>query len=203
MKNIFISTVLSLVLTTSLALAYSPPSQMGDVVGRSMSSSAGKWLARFGHVGIYDRGKGYVLEVTNESPAIQDAEVKTFTHKRSYWGARYGIGNRTQHYRALDAGKNQKNYAPKYTFSPYFTEGRWVQEWFPENGDQGTVWVKKWHKARAHFRCDSFVQYCYEKGVGVRLVTRRWQTLPKKVFKALPLYRVPMGIPTPFRTNFW
>jgi hypothetical protein len=200
MKKFFYSTVSSLLLTTSFVLAYFPPSQMGDVVGRSMSSSAGKWLARFGHVGIYDSGSGgYILEVSNESPAIGNAEVKTFTHKRSYWGARYGIGREGQHYKALDAGHNQKNYESKYTFSPYFQEGKWTQRWVPMSNPRR--WVQKWIRTNAKFRCDSFVQYCYERGVGTRLVKKHWQTLPKSVFKALPRYRRPTGIGLP--TNFW
>jgi len=192
MKKFFYSIVSSLLLTTGYALAYFPPSQMGDVVGRSMSSSAGKWLARFGHVGIYDSRIRKVVEVSNTSPVIGYAEVKTFTHKRSYWGARSGIGSTKQHYKTLSKGRNQENYSPRYTFSPYFKEGKWVHGWVPVSADQGTVWIKKWVKSRAKFRCDSFVQYCYEKGVGTRLVKRRWQTLPKKVFRALPRYSRPL-----------
>jgi len=203
MKKFFYSTVTSLLLTSGFVLAYSPPSEMGDVVGRNMGSSKGMWLAKYGHVGIYDSGLKKVLEVTNESPAIQIVEVTSFTHKK-YWGAHYGIGSKSQHRKALDAGHNQKYYAPKYSFSPYFQEGRWMKTWVnvPDKFWRRGKWIQKWVKGGAKFRCDSFVQYCYEKGVGTRLVKKRWQTLPRKVFNALPRERRPIGVGIP-TINIW
>lgn len=190
MKKVFYSTVLSLLLTTGSALAFCcSPSKSGDVVGKSMSSSAGKWLAKFGQVGIYNSSTKKVLEASNTYPVIRSSAVNTFTNNRSYWGARRGIGSTKQHYKTVSKGSNQKNYSPKYTFTPYFKEGRWVQASIPVYNMNGPKkWVKKWVKKRAKFRCDSFVQYCYKKGVGKRLVKKRWQTSPKKVFKALPHY---------------
>lgn len=179
-----------LALTCNLSMAYSGPSGMADVVGRSMHSSAGGWAARFGHVALYNSSRKRILEVTDKSPYIREKETLSMTNFH-YWGARYGRGSISQHYKVLNSGYNQRYYNPTYTLSPYYREGKWVLSWkfIPSkygNPRMGGKLVRAWVKKNAKFRCDSFVNYCYGKGTGKDLIKWTWTTTPKRVFNTLP-----------------
>lgn len=189
MKNILkLSIIFALFL--EIANAANDPRGMADVIGRSMSSSAGSWLARFGHVALYDSSRKDVLQVSNKYPAIERANTTKMTRpstgQRHYWGASYGIGSTSQHYRVLSSGVAQQAYRPQYTYSPYYTEGKWTKKW---KFSWSKGWYKAWTKQRAKFRCDSFVNYCYTKATGHRLVYSTWTTTPTKVWTRLPYRR--------------
>ena len=179
--------LLFILLLTDTVAAYNPPRGKADVLRRSMSSSAGWWLAKFGHVAIYE-GRDLVLEATDGhgSHAVQDEPVASMT-RNGYKGARYGKANSWQGDRVIKAGKYQQaNCRPHYTISPWYRAGGWgyLWRWSWRKG-----FYKKWFIRHASFRCDSFVNYCYKKGTGRRLVNRQWTTLPYRIHKALPYRR--------------
>jgi len=189
MKNI-IKLAIFLTLSCEAIMADGAPKEMADVVGRTLSDSVFPLFSEFGHVALYDSNKDSVLEVTNKYPAIQDATISSITQpmgiSENYWGARYGIGDTSQHYNVLRAGNAQKDWRPLYVYTPYYTEGKWVQKWM-FSWRKG--WYVKWIKQRAKFRCDSFVNYCYDKAIGQKLIRSVWATTPKNIFKALPKQR--------------
>jgi len=174
---------IGLILASSLAIAANGPQEMGDVTGQGRNSSDNSWIARFGHVSIYNPSRYRVLEATNHYPAIGERRTAMVTHNKNYWGARYGIGSTSQHYRAISYGNAQKSYNPRYTYSPYYREGKWTKKW---KFSWRKGWYRKWVRQSAKFRCDSFVSYCYKKGTGNKLLGWTWTTTPKRVFNALP-----------------
>jgi len=191
MKKIMKLAILVAVLL-EVTMAANPPRDMADVIGRSINSSSGSWFAKFGHVALYNSSNRQALEVTNHrGNVVRYVELKTMTRPetglRHYWGARYGKGSTSQHYRALSYGYSQKSYNTKYTFSPYYTEAKWVYKyrWYPRK----FRWIKKWYKQNAKFRCDSFVNFCYKKATGRSLIKYTWATTSNRVFKALPRKR--------------
>ena len=176
-----------LILSSTLLLAdRALPSGMADVVGRAMNTDASSWYAKFGHIALYDANKGNVLEVTNRRPAIREQSITTMTQHGYYWGARYGIGDSGERYRTLYYGNAQRRYSPKYTFSPYYQEGKWSKKW---RFSWRKGWYRKWVREDARFRCDSFVNYCYRKSTARRLIRHTWETTPHRIFKALPYTR--------------
>ena len=186
MINKILSIGFSLVLSSGLLLAdIASPRGMADVVGRDMNTESDSLYAKFGHVALYDSNKKNILEVTNQEPAIREQNTATMTTD-GYWGARYGIGTVREHYKALYYGNAQRNYSPKYTFSPYYQEGKWSKKW-------RFSWKKGWYqklvKENAKFRCDSFVNYCYTKSTDRKLIRHTWETIPRRIFKALPYKR--------------
>lgn len=180
MKKLLVIATL-LLLATDMASAYNAPRDWADVLRRNMNSSSGAWLAKFGHVALYDRSINRVLEVTKGHGVIRNADVSKMM-RNGYKGARYGKANTSQGYRALRAGYEQKRYRPKYVFSSYYTEGGWKHKWL---WDRSRGFYQKWFYIRAKFRCDSFVNFCYKKGTG-KLLVRQWTCLPYRVHHALP-----------------
>ena len=149
------------------------------------NSSGGSWLAKFGHVALYDASEKLALEVTNHHNVIRYVKVNSMT-RNGYKGARYGKAYGWQADQVLGAGLDQRKYRPRYTvYTPYYTEGGWGYTWkFKWNKG----FYKSWHVKRAKFRCDSFVNFCYKNGTG-KLLVRQWTSLPYRVHHALPYRR--------------
>ena len=182
--------VIFLIITTlSFALASNgAPKDMADVIARAINADGGsKWYTIFGHVALYDSSKKKILEVTNVHPAIHENNVSSMTDTGHYWGTRYGIGTLSQRYKVLAAGYQQIAYRPSYTYSPYYTEGKWVKKW---RWSWRKGWYKKWTNQKAKFRCDTFIYYTYLKGTGKKIIKHdRWATTPNRVYKAMPKQR--------------
>jgi len=188
MKKI-INIALLLAMSFTLATAGNKsPKDMADVIARAINTDGGaKWYTVFGHVALYNSSKKKILEVTNVYPAIHENSVSSMTNTGHYWGTRYGIGTLSQRYRVLAAGYRQIPYSPIYTYSPYYTEGKWVKKW---KWSWRKGWYKKWIRQRARFRCDSFIYYTYLKGTGTKIIKHsRWATTPNRVYKAMPHQR--------------
>ena len=186
MKSIFKIAILVALFLDLSAAKNNAPQGMADVLGRAINTESGSsWYAKFGHVAMYNSSTSTVLEVTNQVPAVRQVATSTMTNN-AYWGARYGAGSASQRYKVVSAGYAQKYYRPRYTFSPYYVEGKWTSKW---RYSWSKGWYKKWTKQSAKFRCDAFVNYCYKKATKKRLIKHTWQTMPEKVFKALPYKR--------------
>lgn len=193
MENVYLEDIvikktfcIGLLLFSSSTFGENRPSDMADVVGHKVNYAGAPWYYRFGHVAMYDKSSNRVLEVTNHYPAIGESRVGKIMSSGQYWGARHDKGSDREHYQIISYGNAQKSYSPRYTFSPYYREGGWVQKW---KFSWRKGWYKKWVKESAKFRCDSFVNYCYKKATGEGLVRYKWMTTPNRIFNSLPYKR--------------
>jgi len=98
---------ISILMLTDMVMAYNPPRGMADVLRRSMNSSGGSWLAKFGHVALYDASLKKVLEVTNHGGIIRWQATNTMM-RNGYKGARYGKAYGWQAGQVLGAGLDQR-----------------------------------------------------------------------------------------------
>ena len=187
MKKILTSVAITLIavsaLTTS-SFAVGEPRSTGDIVGRDLKISGLGWI---GHVGIWDNSRKRVLEVLNRRNYAISTTGTLSKFKRGsgkYWGARYGRG--WSHYRVINAGRAQRYFNPSFTTSSSYTEGRYKKVW-------RWSWRRGWYrvtiKINAKFRCDTFVVYSYQKGIGLGLLSWYNGMLPINVFYSMPYAR--------------
>ena len=164
------------------------PRWTGDVPARDLSIPG---LGSLGHIGMYKAKENcrwennqvkcdqdYILEVLNEATVIQQHSYKNFASRSRVWSPQdsryYASCELCQHnWRGvINAGMEQKNWSPSYTYSASYTEGKMVKK----NG--------KWVRQNAKFRCDGFVVYSYIKGINHN-ISRTVQT-PRRVWQGLP-----------------
>lgn len=136
------------------------PQAVGDVVARDIDLPG---YERFGHLGI--AGHSLILECLNKPDPIQRNTLASFKQASRYWGARY-IPGRREFWKVIAAGWSQRNFRPRFTLEPEYTAGGHINK---------RVWnaeTKRWEirtvMVRAKFRCDTFVRYSFEKGIGHR-----------------------------------
>jgi len=192
MKKILTSVAITLIavsaLTTS-SFAVGNPRATGDIVGYNLNIAGLGWI---GHVGIWDNYRKRVLEVF-DNPRTRSDNYRVIHTDRTlsqfmrasnrYWGARYGRG--WSRYRVINAGRAQRYFNPSYTISPYIREGRYKRVWRCSWRGCHRVTIK----INAKFRCDSFVNYSYKKGIGVRLLPWYKAMLPINIFYSMPYSR--------------
>ncbi|OGT65214.1 MAG: hypothetical protein A3J38_04755 [Gammaproteobacteria bacterium RIFCSPHIGHO2_12_FULL_45_9] len=146
-----------------------------DVVARNLSSTGFEGL---GHTAIM-RGLDVleVLDETDSAPAgIYQHTLTSFKAANQYWGAKFttnanftfGLSFELS-YAVVHAGLTQMAYPFEYTLFPFYHPGSPTEP--------------------AHFRCDTFVQYCYETGAGLTLYTPTLAITPSGLFDALPKFR--------------
>src|SRR3990167_753909 len=167
--------------------ATTPPCA-ADVVGRDLDyNKLASWV---GHVGLLDSraifgDSVFVLEVLDGGVASDTAEPypatiscfgtpDEFKQKTSYWGAKYGVGSyplltMQQSQKILNAGKTQSQYMFEYTLIPTYHPGSETEP--------------------ALFRCDTFVQYCYEAGAGISIYSPLVAITPLGLFGAMLSFR--------------
>ncbi|MEN8219985.1 MAG: hypothetical protein ABFS56_27280 [Pseudomonadota bacterium] len=166
---------LTLIITTPAFAG--DPKAVGDIVGRDLND---RWLRSFGHVGIWSGSR--VLEVLDESRVIQMNSLSKFKQATSYWGAKYGIGS--NHYKVIQAGWKQRYYNPEYARTPLWREGGYKRQCVRWYG--GRCIRYEWKRVNAKFRCDTFVNYAYKKGIGKTLV---YYYTPRHVYNSMPQTR--------------
>lgn len=181
LKYKVLATVIAINLFIMVGSPYAgDPKITGDVVGRDLSVPT---LGAFGHVGIWTGSK--VLEVLNKKTVIQQNSLSSFKKADDYWGAKYGLGER--HYRLINTGWDQRNFAPEYTLSATYTEGKYTYQnkW----DSKKRKWVKVKVLTKAKFRCDTFVNYSYLVGIGIEL--KKWYNIhtPKATYDSFPKSR--------------
>lgn len=111
-----------------------------------------------------------MLEVLNQGSVIFKNSLDSFKKASSYWGVRYYGTGRPEYWsnyypQVVNAGWDQHNYQPSYSFTAFYTEGKTIVT---------NVWnstTKKWETKttlrKAKFRCDTFVVYSFKKGIHV------------------------------------
>lgn len=60
------------------------PQDQGDIVGRDLNFPA---LGPIGHVGIWNRGTGRIIEMLDEFPALQGNTISNFRSRTQFWGS--------------------------------------------------------------------------------------------------------------------
>ena len=155
------------------------PRAAGDVIGRDLLYSG---LGSYGHLGIYTGSK--VLECLNEARPIQQNTLRSFKQASRFWGARY-LASKKDFRKVVAKGWAQRNFRPSFTLSPVYTEGRYINKrvWNAATGR----WEKRSVMVRAKFRCDSFVVYAFEKGIGYRFP--QGELTPAFIFRSCPKAR--------------
>ena len=158
------------------------PKTIGDVVGRDLNITGLGWA---GHVGIYTGSS--VLEVLNATSPVQKNSLSTFKSASSFWGARY-VTSSVMSYNfqlVIDKGWDQRNYNPTYTTTATYSVG-----------SKSTTSIynstkKKWETRTvinpAKFRCDTFVYYSFNAGIGYKLAGAT--ILPRTVYNNCPKVR--------------
>ena len=136
------------------------PRAVGDVVARDLNLPG---YERFGHLGI--AGHSLILECLNKPDPIQRNTLDSFKQESRYWGSRF-IPGRHEFWRVIAAGWAQRNFRPEFTLEPEYHAGRHVNKrvWNARTGK----WQVRTVMVRARFRCDTFVRYAFEKGIGHR-----------------------------------
>lgn len=154
-----------------------------DVVGRDLDSAG---LGMIGHVGLTTpysldspdpSTSNLVVEVLNNDAVINQNTLQSFEHPGTgmYWGEVYGLPDSPDFvdgqkaYAAVGAGLMQRQYNPEYTITTNWQEGRPAvvsvyDKTTQQFSNQNTM-------IRAMFRCDTFVNYCINKGFGVTIPT--------------------------------
>jgi len=147
----------------AVALA-ADPKYAGDVVGRDLSLAV---VGALGHVGIYTGSS--VLEVMNSTSPVQKNSLSTFKKASKFWGAKYvSSSNKSYNFQSvIDKGWDQRNYTPSYTTSASYTVGSKSTQWVYNSARK--KWELKTVIVPAKFRCDTFVYYSFDAGIGVKL----------------------------------
>jgi hypothetical protein len=180
-------TLIALSALTTSSFAVGDPRATGDLIAHELNTPGLGWA---GHVGIWDNSRKRVLEILNKPKALElrRDKIRTLSQfksgTRAYWGARYGRG--WSHYRVINAGRAQRAFNPSYTISSSYTEGKYVKRW---KWSWRRGWYKVTRKVNAKFRCDTFVVYCYKKGIGLNLLSRYTPMTPRSVFYSMPYAR--------------
>ncbi len=60
------------------------PQDQGDIVGRDLNFPL---LGPIGHVGIWNKGTGEIIEMLDESPALQGNTISSFRSRAQFWGS--------------------------------------------------------------------------------------------------------------------
>lgn len=169
-------------LLASAAHAIGDPRLPADVVGRDMADPI---LGPLGHIGIYT-GSG-ILEVLKSSSVIEVNSLANFKSRSKYWGARYGYGY-PQASSIISAGLSQRSYSPSYTLSPFWVEGKVIYKCTQYN-KYGQCVRQTSSVQRASFRCDTFVNYAFWKGMNRNLTNAGPVINPWLVFLNQPYVR--------------
>ena len=159
----------TLVLIASLAVVSSAfsadPKTVGDVVGRDLN--AGRILGWIGHVGAYTGSS--VLEVLNSPTPVQKNTLSSFKTATNYWGSRY-VKSSVMSYNfqlVIDKGWDQRNYNPTYTKTIFYTAGS--KSTTSVYNSTTKKYETKTVITPAKFRCDTFIIYSFQAGIGYNL----------------------------------
>lgn len=159
------------------------PKAVGDVCGRDLNVDIFGWdggiIRKAGHVGVYDGSN--VLEVLDASPVVQKNTLTSFKNTTSFWGARY-IPGKYSFANVIDTGWNQRNYSPTYTLTAQYTVGKWITKQVWDAKMQ--KWLTVLELRRGKFRCDTFVYYAFDAGIGYKLAGKT--ILPRTVYNNCP-----------------
>ena len=183
-----------------------PPVCEADVVGRDFGSFP---LEPAGHVGLasaipdisspvlYD---SQVLEVLNKSPYIFNNTFDSFAHnpEGTFWGEVYGLAAKPElsYSDASDiiaAGEDQIGLGVSYTKLPIAKPNQLIQVYIYDH--RVNSFVSQKIEIGAKFRCDTFVEYVYQKGINLLPTPMTFYLTPASVYNAFSNKRDSFPIP--------
>jgi hypothetical protein len=139
----------------------------------------------------------------NEQPTIQLNSFDSFKHNPEspgYWGDVYGLPQKhnltpEETDNVIELGFAQIDFNPEYTYTTDWKPGSYSKLSIYNAANKR--WEDSYGLTKGKFRCDTFVNYCYNFGLGVQIPTSGI-ILPKNTYKSFISTR---GMPTLLNDN--